>query len=187
MKQNVVGYVVKLGITLLLITAIVAGLLGAVNYITKDKIKENTDQAVQSAIQTVLPVDAKPEAVELTSADEGNGIVAVYRLGDEGYAVEVVTGGSQGNIDLMVGIDNTGAVTGVRIISHSETPGLGAVAASNGSKGTEFRDQFIGKSGEVRVTKDGGEICALTGATITSKAVCRAVSIATAYVGEVQK
>lgn len=187
MKEKAFGYVVKLGITLLLITAIVAGLLGAVNYITKDKIKENTDQKIRDAISLVLPeANAEPEEVDLTDADKANGITKVYRLGDC-YALELEVGGSQGIIDLMVGVDGAGSVQGVQIISHSETPGLGAVAASNGSKGESFRSQFVGKTGEVKVTKDGGEITALTGATISSRAVCSAVSIATAYVEGVQK
>lgn len=183
MKGKAFGYVVKLGITLLLITAIVAGLLGAVNYITKSKIKENTDQKIRDAIGLVLPnADSEPESVELTESDTANGITAVYRVGDS-YALELEVGGSQGNIDLMVGVDTSGVVQGVQIISHSETPGLGAVAASSGSKGESFRSQFVGKSGEVKVD----EINALTGATITSGAVCEAVSIAAAYVEGVQK
>lgn len=187
MKEKAFGYVVKLGITLILITAIVAGLLGAVNYITKDKITENTNQKIRDAIKLVLPeASDEPETVELTEADKENGITKVYRLGDS-YALELEVGGSQGIIDLMVGVDGTGAVQGVQIISHSETPGLGAVAASNGTKGEGFRSQFVGKTGEVKVTKDGGEITALTGATISSRAICDAVSIATAYVEGVQK
>ncbi|MCQ2418985.1 MAG: RnfABCDGE type electron transport complex subunit G [Clostridia bacterium] len=187
MKEKAFGYVVKLGITLLLITAIVAGLLGAVNYITKEKITENTDQKIREAISLVLPdASGEPEKGRLTEADEKNGIKAIYCVGDS-YALELEVSGSQGIIDLMVGVDTSGTVQGVQIISHSETPGLGAVAASNGAKGESFRSQFVDKSGEIKVTKDGGEIAALTGATVSSRAICKAVSIATAYVEGVQK
>lgn len=73
---------------------------------------------------------------------------------------------------MMVGVDNDGKVTGISIISHTETAGLGATAAADTDAGRAFRDQFIGMSGTVSVTKDGGEVDALTGATITSRAVC---------------
>ena len=75
----------------------------------------------------------------------------------------------------MVGVDASGACTGTSIVSTGETSGLG----SNASK-PAFAEQFIGKTGEVKVTKDGGEINAITGATITSRGVCEAVTSAIA-------
>ena len=68
-----------------------------------------------------------------------------------------------------------GKVTGIAIISHSETSGLGA----NASK-PAFKDQFAGLSGTIAVTKDGGTIDSITGATITSRAVCNGVNSAVA-------
>ena len=70
-------------------------------------------------------------------------------------------------------------ITGVEIISHGETSGLGANAAT-GSTGEAFRGQFVGLSGTLAVTKDGGTIDALTGATVTSRAMTNGVSAALA-------
>ena len=85
-------------------------------------------------------------------------------------------------IDMMVGIDLSGTVTGISVISHTEPPGLGAVAAAQNAKGEAFRGQFVGKSGSVAVSKDGGELDAITGATITSRAICVGVNAALACV-----
>ena len=79
---------------------------------------------------------------------------------------------------MMVGVDKEGNVLGIDIISHSETAGLGAVADAATPAGVSFREQFAGKAGSVSVTKDGGEIEAITGATITSRAVCDGVNAA---------
>ena len=84
--------------------------------------------------------------------------------------------GYGGDIDLMVGIDTSGKVTGVSILSISETAGLGMNA-----KNESFINQYMGKSGTIGVSKNGAsdtEIQALTGATITSKAVTSAVNTA---------
>ena len=83
---------------------------------------------------------------------------------------------------MMVGIDKDGKVLGISIISHTETAGLGAVAAANNAKGEAFREQFVGMSGSVAVSKDGGEVDALTGATITSRAICDGINAALACV-----
>ena len=80
----------------------------------------------------------------------------------------------------MVGVDFEGKVLGISIVSHTETAGLGAVAAAKNSAGETFRGYFVGKSGSVKVDKDGGEIGAITGATITSRAVCEGVNAALA-------
>ena len=64
------------------------------------------------------------------------------------------------------------------VVSHTESAGLGAVAASAGSAGENFREQFAGTSGDVRVKKDGGTIDAITGATVTSRGVCNGVNAA---------
>ena len=100
-------------------------------------------------------------------------MAALYQAGDAGWVVEVTPSGFGGTIDMMVGVGTDGVVTGVSIISMSETSGLG----SNASRDT-FRGQFVGASGSVAVTKDNGDIDALTGATITSRAVCDGVNAA---------
>ena len=79
---------------------------------------------------------------------------------------------------MAVGVDNDYKCTGVSIVSHSETSGLGANAASTAQVGVDFRAQFVGQDETCALTKAGGEIDALTGATITSRAVTGAVATA---------
>ena len=92
--------------------------------------------------------------------------------------MEVTPSGFNGTVTMMVGVDNAGKVLGISVVNHTETAGLGAEAASQGAAGTAFRSQFTGMSGSVSVTKDGGQVDALTGATITSRAVCTGVNAA---------
>ena len=101
----------------------------------------------------------------------------VYK-GANGYALEVLPSGFDNTITMMVGVDFEGKVLGISVVSHTETAGLGAVAAESTSKGEAFRAQFVGQSGSVSVTKDGGSLDAITGATITSRAVCAGVNAA---------
>ena len=160
---------VQLVVTLFLISAICAVLLGLVNNITAGPIAAANEAATNAAMQAVLPADSY-EQVEYTG---GNALVtAVYKAGDAGYVVQVAPSGFGGNLDVMVGVNPDGTCSGVSIISHSETSGLGANATKE-----DFRSQFVGKS-NVAVTKDGGDIAALTGATITSRAVCDGVNAA---------
>ena len=110
-------------------------------------------------------------------------ILSAYKMtkdgADAGYCVEVGPTGFGGAVDTMVGIDSDGKVTGISVISaSSETPGLGARSTE-----PEFQAQFADQVGtEVAVAKDGGSIDALTGATITSRAVTDGVNTAAAYV-----
>lgn len=182
--QRNLSYILRLTVTLFLIATVTAALLGAVDHITAGRIAEQKAQKIQAAISTVLPgQEGQAETVEQFSDDTGT-VAAVYRLGG-GYAVEVKPQGFGGEIDLMVGVLD-GKVTAVRIISHSETSGLGANAAASTSVGETFRDQFSGKSGALAVTKDGGEIEALTGATVTSRAVTSGVNAALACAGALE-
>ena len=171
--QSMAAYVLRLTLTLFLITIIVAGLLAFVNYLTADTIAEHTAEAARSAMTQVLAAD------DYTAAA---GVTAAWSAGEAGTVVRLTTNGFGGAIDLMVGVDNENKVTGVAIISHSETASLGANCTRE-----DFRAQFAGKTGELAVSKDGGDIDALTGATVTSRAVTRAVNAALAYAGEVQK
>ena len=181
MKQNesMAMYVLRLAGTLLLICAVTAGLLAGVNSITAPIIDELNAAKTQEAISAVLPGGFD---TELTDFADASGIVSKIYQGANGYAVEVGPGGFDNTITMMVGIDNEGKVMGISIISHTETAGLGAVAAAGTPAGIAFRDQFVGTTGEVTVTKDGGEMDAITGATITSRAICKGVSAAQACV-----
>ena len=177
MKQNesMVMYVLRLAGTLFLIAAVVAVALAGVNSVTAPAIAELNAQKTQEAISAVLPGGFDSEITDFTDA---SGIVSKIYQGEGGYAVEVGPGGFDNTITMMVGIDNEGKVLGISVVSHTETAGLGAVAAAGTPAGIAFRDQFVGASGSVSVTKDGGTMDAITGATITSRAICVGVSAA---------
>lgn len=179
MKENesTLHYVLRLTGILLAITLVVAALLGGVNAITKDPIAAITADKVTEGIRKVLPSDETPEKLD-DFKDPSGLVTAYYKVGSAGYVAEVVVGGSQADIDMMVGVAADGTVSGISFISISETSGLGAVAAQDSSKGSAFRDQFIGLSGTLAVEKDGGSIDSLTGATVTSRAVTAAVNAA---------
>ena len=177
MKQNesIVMYVLRLAGTLLLICAVTAGLLAGVNGITAPIIAELNAAATQEAISAVLPGGFDSE---ITDYADASGIVSKVYQGENGYALEVGPGGFDNTITMMVGNDNEGKVLGISVVSHTETAGLGAVADADTPKGIAFREQFVGTSGSVSVTKDGGMMDAITGATITSRAICVGVNAA---------
>ena len=174
-NENIVAYVLRLAGTLFLIAAVVAAALAGVNAITKPVIEELNAAATQEAIAAVLPGGFDTEIADFADA---TGIVSKIYQGANGYAVEVGPGGFDNTITMMVGIDNEGKVLGISVVSHTETAGLGAVAAAGTPAGIAFRDQFVGQSGSVSVTKDGGTMDAITGATITSRAICVGVNAA---------
>ena len=181
--ESNVKYILRLTVTLLLITAIVAALLAVVNGATAPRITKINEEKTQKAIEAVLEGSYKEE---LTEFDNQGGIVTNVYKGDNGYAVQVIPAGFDGEITMMVGIDNEGNVLGISVINQTETAGLGAVCAASNSAGEAFRNQFIGKSGTLAVTKDGGEIEAITSATITSRAVVDGVNAALACVANLK-
>ena len=174
--ESLVLYVLRLALTLLAITAVVAAALAGVNSITKPVIDELTAQKTQAAIEAVLPGGG--ELLDPSEYTDATGLVSKVYAGEAGYAIEVTPGGFDNTITMMVGVDKAGNILGIDIISHTETAGLGAVADSEVPAGVAFRDQFVGMSGSVSVTKDGGEVEAITGATITSRAVCTGINAA---------
>ena len=173
--ESTVRFVLRLTLTLLLITGVVAAALAGVNAITKDAIAANQEKKTQEALAVVLPEAGNLQKVELTG---DTGIVSEVYTDGTNYAVKVLPSGFDGAITMMVGVSD-GAVTGISVISHTETPGLGAVAAAQNAKGEAFRGQFVGQSGTLAV---GDQIDAMSGATITSNAVVTGVNAATAYV-----
>ena len=165
----------SLVIVLALICLVIAALLGLVNSVTEGPIAANTEKTVPDSLKIVMPADTYEE-VEYTGGDET--VVAVFKAGEEGYVVECNSpNGFGGAIDMMAGINSAGEVTGIAIISQSETSGLG-------SKDTDpdWQAQFQGATDTVSVATDGGSIVALTGSTITSRAVCDGVNAARAVV-----
>ena len=177
--ENTVLYVLRLALTLFLITAVVAGALAGVNSITKPIIDAQNEAKTQAAIAAVLPGGFDEE---LANFDDQGGLVSKVYKGTNGYALEVLPSGFDNTITMMVGVDNEGKVLGISVVSHTETAGLGAVAAATTSAGEAFRGQFVGMSGSVSVSKDGGQVEAITGATITSRAICAGVNAALACV-----
>ncbi len=171
--ESNVMYIVRLAGTLLLIAAVVAALLAGVNSVTKPIIDQLNYEKTQKAIAAVLPGGG--EEIAFT---DSTGLVTNVYASEAGYAVQVAPVGFDSAITMMVGISPEGEVLGISIISHKETAGLGAVAAATTSAGEAFRGQFVGMSGTLSVTKDGGEVAPITGATITSRAICVGVNAA---------
>lgn len=184
---------VQLGGILCAITLVVALALGAVNTVTAGPIAEQNAQKIKDSLENVMPgaeseqIDV-PEGTTVTTETKNATsvtILSAYKMtkdgADAGYCVEVGPTGFGGAVDTMVGIDSDGKVTGISVISaSSETPGLGARSTE-----PEFQAQFAGQVGtEVAVAKDGGSIDALTGATITSRAVSEGVVAAAQFAAE---
>ena len=184
---------VQLGGILCAITLVVALALGAVNAGTAGPIAEQNAQKIKDSLENVMPgaeseqIDV-PEGTTVTTETKNATsvtILSAYKMtkdgADAGYCVEVGPTGFGGAVDTMVGIDSDGKVTGISVISaSSETPGLGARSTE-----PEFQAQFAGQVGtEVAVAKDGGSIDALTGATITSRAVSEGVVAAAQFAAE---
>lgn len=174
-KQSTFAYILRLALTLLAITGLVALALAGVNAITADRIAALQAEKTQTAIKEVLPGGYDRE---ITDFADDTGLVQKIYASETGYAVEVTPMGFDNTITMMVGVDTEGKVLGISVISHTETKGLGEVAAAQNAKGEAFRGQFVGKDGQLAVTKDGGTIEAITGATITSRAVTAGVNAA---------
>ena len=167
-KKEVTGG--RLVIVLFLIAAITALLLGLINYVTFDRIEAIKAEKKDAAMQEVLPAAAYTE-LEYTGSDSR--VTGLYEAESGGHIVQVLLPGSQDLIEMMVGVGADGSVTGVAIVDMAETAGLGANAAK-----PEWRAQFLGANSHVAVDKDGGDIDALTGATVTSRAVSDGVNAA---------
>ena len=179
MKKNFL-YALRLSGILLLICVCVSAALAGVNAITKDRIAAIQLEKTQAAVAQVL--EGTSEKMDL-SAIADLGIVRGAYSSEYGYAVEIAPNGFDGEILMMVGVDLDGKVTGISIISQTETAGLGAEAAASSAKGNAFRDQFVGlTTGEIQLAKDGGTLDALTGATISSRAVTLGVQTAVDFV-----
>ncbi len=190
--ESTVKYILRLALTLLIITAVVAALLSVVNGVTYDIIQGLNQKKTQEAIKIVLLGEDAGEDValdyhEVEKFTDDSGLVSTVYESELGYAVQVIPSGFDGEITMMVGVGLDGKVLGISVISQTETAGLGAVCAAGNSAGTSFRNQFVGMSGDLAVTKDGGEIEAITSATITSRAVTDGVNAALKCVANLSK
>ncbi len=172
--------ILRLSVTLLLITGMMAAVLAGINQLTAPRIAQAREAKTIAALSAVLP-DAE-YAQKRADFPDATGLVSEVYESEQGYALKVTPSGFDNTITMMVGVDRSGRVLGVSVISHTETPGLGAVSAEDTPKGEAFRHQFVGMSGTLAVSKDGGNVDALTGATITSRAVTAGINAALACV-----
>lgn len=185
-------YITKLTVTLLVTCVIVAGLLGLVNGVTAGPIAAINQQKTQDAMAQVVSdassfqaVAEIPQAALDAAAAAGGTLTELYDGQDAGYVLKVVASGSQGNIEMMVGVDGDGVVTGVSVVDSSETAGIGTKVTGNEplASGTGVLDQFIGKSAADGTLAVGSNVEAITGATVSTRGVTTGVNAALAAVG----
>lgn len=177
----------RLAGVLLIVCAIAAALLGYTNEITYDRIQEQLVKASDEARKAVLPdADAFEKLDDSTFSTikdnaKYNFVTEIYtaKTGENitGYAVKVAPKGYGGAVEVVVGVSTDGTLQGIKVGSNNETPGLGKNAAT-----PKFQEQFNGKAwgNPINVIKSGtpkdNEIAALSGATITSRAVASGVN-----------
>lgn len=189
------NYIIKLTLTLFITCVIVAGLLGAVDNITREKIAAiNWDNTVKAMKNVVADPEAttfsdaleNTEAMSAAAASAGGTLDSVYEVqvggAGAGYAIKVVASGSQGNIEMMVGVDGEGAVTGVAIVKNAETKGIGSKVMENENG---VLDQFEGKSAADGALVVGTNVDAITGATVSTRGVTTGVNAALAVAGAI--
>ncbi len=170
----------QLVLTLTIITVVAGVALAAVYSVTKAPIEAAQQQKKNEAINQVLPGfngELKEISCQLEDDDEPLTVNMAYQDGALfGAAVQTYTNKAfSGRFDIMVGIDAEGNILGTAVLKHGETPGLGAKITDGDS---HFVQQFIGfnpSKNQLKVKKDGGDIDAITAATISSRAFCDAV------------
>ena len=173
MAQKIESSLKNMVISLLVIT-LVAGLsLGFVQQVTKDPIANSKQQKQIEAISAVVPEfnnnpleQPLPQPVFIDEVKECKVYTATKDSVVVGYAILATSSGFGGDVELMVGFTPDGKIYNTSVVSHQETPGLGDKMTTE-----KFRSQFIGfdnKTQKARVKKDGGDVDALTAATISS-------------------
>ncbi len=187
----------RLMLVLGLITFVCALLLGVVNQVTAPLIEQNKVNTRNTAMEELIPNATFEDMNTVMSAEEvaaagislpagrtAAAISGVYKAtvdGQEaGYCVQVNPKGFGGALTIIVGVRTDSTIAGIKVTGHAETPGLGAKAQTD----SEWVAQYQGAAadGQLMVSKDGGTINAITGATITSRAVTDGVNTAAAYV-----
>ena len=158
------------------ITLVAGALLGAVHAVTEEPIAQAAAKARIEAMESILPAFDNNivstveniDGLDVYTAENGGEMVgkAVETYSDAGFG---------GRISLLVGFAADGTLTGYSVLSHAETPGLGAKMGEwFSAEGTSHN--VIGTGAPIAVKADGGEIDAITGATITSRAFAEAVN-----------
>ncbi len=170
---------------LTVIGAACAALMAFVNAQTKEPIERNAGGQKLDAVSAVMPPTDNDVAADTLVLNDGARDVKFHRGTKNGVPVGaafavVAPDGYSGDIEILVGVDTAGAVTGLTVLKHLETPGLGSKIET-----PEFRDQYLGKSARDpetwSVVKDGGVFKQITGATISSRAVTNAVAAGLAF------
>lgn len=160
------------------ICLVCAALLGLVYTVTAAPIAEAEAAKVREAIAAVVPEFDNSPAEEAYEVADATVYPALKGGNVAGYAIKVKTSGFGGPLQMMVGFTADGTVYNTSIISHAETPGLGAKIVD---PEIQPRKQVVGKNGATAnftVSKDGGDIDAITASTITSRAFLKGVTMA---------
>lgn len=147
-----------------IVVFIAVALLGLTDTIVRPKIEWQKEQKIQRQLLEIFP--------DMTEHTLEGDIYTIYSNGAEiGFAFLAVGKGYGGLIDILIGLEDETTLKGVTIVSHLESPGLGARITE-----TEFTDQFTGTDiADIALRQKGGEIDAITGATISSRAVVEAI------------
>lgn len=169
-KESSALYFLRIGGTLLLICAVVALVLSFVNTVTQEKIAQNETEQKRTAMVELFGSD-KIEYTELDRLEsDGERVEAIYRVAEDGstvgYSVLVLSPGFGGDVQLMVAVTADKSVIGVKIVSMSETPGLGTRVDD-----ADYLSQYAG----VTAGLSASEVDMISGATKSSKAVLNGV------------
>ncbi len=166
-------------IVLVGVSLITGFLLAMVNHITEDAKAEQKTKTLAEGIRTVMGSNditvLRTDTVEIP-VDGKQTTLVLHRIVGGGAAVESQTMGFGGDLRVLVGFAPDGTITGYTILQHAETPGLGAKATTWFQK--DGKGNIIGKNAAtpLMVTKDGGDVDAITASTITSRAFLKAVN-----------
>ncbi len=187
-------FILKVAGTLTVISLVVAAMLGLVNSITADKIAEIDAENTRISMSAVAPEGSEfGDKMELTetavaaAAAQGGKLMEMYPVtnggAEAGYVLKISASGSQGSIVMMVGVDVNKAVTGISVVSHAETSGIGTKVVGNdlNAAGEPVLDQFIGLSGAGSLVV-GSNITPITGATVSTKGITTGANAALAAV-----
>lgn len=164
-------------IILTLVCMVSGGVLALVYHVTKNPIARAEAKAKEKALRIVLPEETVEIKTESFSYEEEEVEIQIAKNKDGqtiGYALESkTTKGYGGEIIFLVGFDKSGKIRTYKIMKHQETPGLGDNLTTE-----QFKNQFSGRDLEnfqFKVSKDGGDVEAITAATISSRAACEAL------------
>ena len=167
------------------VAVIMGGILAYVNHLTEGPIAQQKEKTLADGIKAVMVCDdivvAKTDEVIQNDAKGKELVFKIYQVKDAqgkdlGAAVESTTMGFGGDLKVLVGFNPEGTIMGYTLLEHAETPGLGAKADKWFQK--DQKGDIIGKSPvePLTVSKDGGQVDAITASTITSRAFLKAVN-----------